>query len=896
MKNLGKAVVLTTGIVLTGAGFSVTNTPLSLHAEAAAVVKIPKTTYQTNVNLVLRSGAGNQYSSLLTIQSGKIVTSHQRIGNWYNVSYTYSSGGKNVTRTGWVWGSYLQHHHSYSSMSNTYLATNKSAYLYPTPDTGGPATFKASSDVKLQSNQKVVNSRGVTVYRVSYQGKTVYVKNTDVFTTTAITPTTYKSSGNITLHTGPGNSYASKLTVPAGGILASDRRIGNWYHVTYENGSSASAGWVWGSYLQHYHSFTAINETTLTSTRSAYLYPTADTGTPALYKVDSMTNFRSTQKAVNSRGIIVYRVSYQGKNVYIKAEDSVITTAISKTNYQTNVNVNLRSGPGNSYSTLLTIPKGTAVASSQRIGNWYQVSFSSGGSTKTGWVWGSYLQHHHIYTNINAVNMKTKNAAYLYPTVDTSTPASYKVSTGTGFTSTQRIVNSRGVQVFRVSYQGKTVYVKETDITSEATSSPSPSPGWTETAISGKLYAATANVNLRKEPNTSSGVLTTVDSGSLFYPTHQVSNGWVKINYGGKTGYVSGDYAKQVTSGSPMHKNGYQFIDLRKPSKVTAAQINAYIANNLKGRISVLSGQGQAFINAGNKYGVNGLYLAAKAIHESGFGTSNLSLGKYNLFGFGAYDVTPYIAAYRFPSIASGIEYIAQEIKATYLNAGNWKFKGYHLGYSSSYAGTGTRVDAASEGLNFYYATDIKWGQKIAAHMEKILPYNKAHYDSVSADTRSFSTPARPSGTAAADIFPAGISAVAKRDLALTSTQGSSATVKTLKANSSFILMEKHNDFSIKVQVDGKEYWTKSVKLDAYTSYLAVKNLGRVTATSLNVRPAASTAQPAIGSLNQNSYVHLVLDGSGNPTMDSSKTWYKIKMANGKEGWVSTAYISRELK
>ena len=58
--------------------------------------------------------------------------------------------------------------------------------------------------------------------------------------------------------------------------------------------------------------------------------------------------------------------------------------------------------------------------------------------------------------------------------------------------------------------------------------------------------------------------------------------------------------------------------------------------------------RGQSFIDAGKTYGVNALYLAAHAIHESAFGTSDIALGKNNLFGFGSYDASPFIASYRF--------------------------------------------------------------------------------------------------------------------------------------------------------------------------------------------------------------------------------------------------------
>ncbi|MED4878736.1 hypothetical protein P9711_14185 [Anoxybacillus geothermalis] len=59
MKNMGKAIVLSTGLLLASTSFSVIpwNTPV---VEAASSLKIPRTVYQTTVNLNIRAGAGDE--------------------------------------------------------------------------------------------------------------------------------------------------------------------------------------------------------------------------------------------------------------------------------------------------------------------------------------------------------------------------------------------------------------------------------------------------------------------------------------------------------------------------------------------------------------------------------------------------------------------------------------------------------------------------------------------------------------------------------------------------------------------------------------------------------------------------------------------------------------------
>ena len=92
---------------------------------------------------------------------------------------------------------------------------------------------------------------------------------------------------------------------------------------------------------------------------------------------------------------------------------------------------------------------------------------------------------------------------------------------------------------------------------------------------------------------------------------------------------------------------------------VSAAQLDAYIASTANGRTGTLAGNGEAFVNAARRYGVNEVYLLAHAILESGWGTSTLAKGYvydgktlvdgktwpkgtyYNFYGIGAYDSSP---------------------------------------------------------------------------------------------------------------------------------------------------------------------------------------------------------------------------------------------------------------
>lgn len=564
MRNFGKVVILSASII---AGTSaVSMSPVGIgKAEASTTIKFSKTTYQTTSNLTMRTSASTKYKSVITIPKGKVVTSTEKNGVWHNVSYTYKSQGKNITKTGWVNSSYLKEYYQYSSISKAYYFTKKTTNLYTTPDTKKKQAFTIASNNGFYSTQKVVNSAGQTWYRVFYNGQAVYVNSSDVT-----------------------------------------------------------------------------------------------------------------------------------KNVF---------TSFSAIEYQANKETTLYASFGNAHKKLATIPKDTVLSSAKRIGDWYSVSYNG----ISGFI------HISDFSKYNEV---------------------------------------------------------------------------TEEKIADTTFVTTANVSLSKEANESSEVVAAIPDAKIVVATHKVSNGWFLVNYVGKKGYVPGSSLKQVKTGDPLTgRDGYQFIDLRTQSPVTAKQINDYIAKNFKsfGTTSALSGKGQAFIDAGQKYGVNALYLAAHAIHESAFGTSNISLGKNNLFGFGSYDATAFIASYRFTSVDFNIEYIARQMKATYLSPGNWRHKGAYLGFSTKDM-QNKRLDANSEGMNFYYASDPNWGKGIARHMQGILPYDKAYYRSAAVNMDVPTLPALPEGS---DIFPAEIQGIAKKDLLLDSSKGVNDAAWTLKKGETFTLLEK---------------------------------------------------------------------------------------------------------
>lgn len=193
----------------------------------------------------------------------------------------------------------------------------------------------------------------------------------------------------------------------------------------------------------------------------------------------------------------------------------------------------------------------------------------------------------------------------------------------------------------------------------------------------------------------------------------------------------------------------YQFLDLSKSAGTTAATLNNVLTNS-----GTLTGQGQAFINAANQYGVNEIYLLAHAVHETGHGKSVLAKGVpvdkdgnalinssgariyperpiaatvYNMYGIQAVDSSPLTTGAKFAfeqkwftpeaAIVGGAYWIG----ASYINHPTHKQNTLYK----------MRFNPAVPG-NHQYATDIGWATKQTTRIFQIyqnLDSYTLHFD-----------------------------------------------------------------------------------------------------------------------------------------------------------------------
>ena len=116
-----------------------------------------------------------------------------------------------------------------------------------------------------------------------------------------------------------------------------------------------------------------------------------------------------------------------------------------------------------------------------------------------------------------------------------------------------------------------------------------------------------------------------------------------------------------------------------------------------------MQGLEKYFIQAEKETGINAIYLAGLAVHESGWNTSKFAEKRNNLFGWQAYDNDLDKTKY-FNSKGECILFVAERIKTLYLNENGM----FHSGYTI-------------ESISSRYASDKEHSKKVYKNIEKIL-------------------------------------------------------------------------------------------------------------------------------------------------------------------------------
>ncbi|MDM0640531.1 SH3 domain-containing protein [Clostridium perfringens] len=230
------------------------------------------------------------------------------------------------------------------------------------------------------------------------------------------------------------------------------------------------------------------------------------------------------------------------------------------------------------------------------------------------------------------------------------------------------IVGEEGA-FYKIEYKGSHGYVAKEyikDIKDEVVTEPE-KPSNPENSKKTGVVTASKGLNVRKEANTSSQIIGILNSGESVEIIGE-ENGFYKITYKRQEAYASKNYINIFDGNSNVNpgldignasKTNYgvslnEYIKLQQrnnPSNYSYSEFEKYInpakatnklqflridkfrsvnVSGLSSRLSnkgVLTGQGQAFVNAAKAFNIDPIYLVAQCLHETGNGTSKLAKG-----------------------------------------------------------------------------------------------------------------------------------------------------------------------------------------------------------------------------------------------------------------------------
>ncbi|MBS6251876.1 MAG: glucosaminidase domain-containing protein [Clostridium sp.] len=171
------------------------------------------------------------------------------------------------------------------------------------------------------------------------------------------------------------------------------------------------------------------------------------------------------------------------------------------------------------------------------------------------------------------------------------------------------------------------------------------------------------------------------------------------------------------TSGSGGNIEKLSFdMKLNKTSGLSLEQFKKILTDD-KDKNKIFENNAEYFYYIEKQYNINGVFVAAVAIHESGWGTSKIALQKKNLFGYGAYDSNPYNGAYEFTDYSECIDLIARVFVKYYLNPKRTEIYGGEKAQGIYYNGSTLTA------VNTKYASDKNWANSVYKHMKYL--YNK---------------------------------------------------------------------------------------------------------------------------------------------------------------------------
>ncbi|WP_161515556.1 SH3 domain-containing protein [Priestia megaterium] len=197
--------------------------------------------------------------------------------------------------------------------------------------------------------------------------------------------------------------------------------------------------------------------------------------------------------------------------------------------------LNVRSGAGTNYGIIGSVVKDQMLSVVSKSGSWYKINYNG----RTGYVSSDYVQASGTTTPPSESTTYTVTASTL--NVRSGAGTSY-ASIGSVTKGQKLSVVSKSGSWYKINYNGRTGYVSSDYVQASGTTTP-PAESTTYTVTASTL-------NVRSGAGTSYASIGSVTKGQKLSVVSK-SGSWYKINYNGRTGYVSSDYVQASATASP---------------------------------------------------------------------------------------------------------------------------------------------------------------------------------------------------------------------------------------------------------------------------------------------------------------------------------------------------------
>ncbi len=238
----------------------------------------------------------------------------------------------------------------------------------------------------------------------------------------------------------------------------------------------------------------------------------------------------------------------------------------------------------------------------------------------------------------------------------------------------------------------------------------------------GDTIYATNTVAIKDKPDEGSTDIATIPS-SIEAVLIEMSGEWCKVKYEDSEGYIQCSALTSATATPTIIEDNRiqklklsvsEDMPLNKSSGLKLEDFKKILSNNIYDRNNVFSSTAEDFYKADQEYNINGVFLASIGIHESAWGTSKIAREKKNLFGYGAYDSSPYESAVGFEDYYDGIKVLADALSKKYVNPVGTVLSNGEIATGIYYNGN------TVAGVNVRYASDKEWHNKVFKYMKQL--------------------------------------------------------------------------------------------------------------------------------------------------------------------------------